>query len=31
MKICINWRQLGAEFIRLVLAFLAGGAAAGRW
>lgn len=31
MKIYINWRQLGAEILRLVLAVVAGGAAAGRW
>lgn len=31
MKIYVSWRQLGAEILRLVLAALAGGAAAGRW
>ena len=31
MKIYVNWRKLGAEFLRLLLAYIAGGAAAGRW
>ena len=29
MKVKINWLQLGAEILRLILAALAGGAAAG--
>lgn len=29
MKVKVNWLQLGVEIIRLILAALAGGAAAG--
>lgn len=29
MKVKVNWLQLGAEILRLILAALAGGAAAG--
>lgn len=29
MKVKVNWLQLGAEIVRLILAALAGGAAGG--